>query len=180
MTPAIMFRPDISAPGELGRSMDTIEDSLVCLDERELAALDCSRSPPRDLPSSLAFLLSFLLLLEKNDFPPEDCRVLPSAPDILEREPRSRCDYRQRRGFEFCGRIPSSPVQCALAVGTTQLSSSPLSQKHSLCILPSSAAVGASSSLRSTGDSVKKRADDCQIFSRVVSVVMAALKSRSG
>lgn len=93
MTPAIMFNPYISAPGELGRSKDITEDSLVCLDDRELVALDCSISPPNDLPSSLAFLLSFLLLREKKDFPPEDCRVFPSALDILGIYALSCCDH---------------------------------------------------------------------------------------
>jgi hypothetical protein len=52
------------------------EDSLACRDARELDdSLALSKSPPSDLPSSLAFLLSFLLLREKKDLPPEeDCR----------------------------------------------------------------------------------------------------------
>ena len=71
MTPAIIFRPPKSAPGELGRSIDAIEEPLACRDDRDPVVLVLSRSAP-NLPSSLAFLLSFLLLLEKNDLPPED------------------------------------------------------------------------------------------------------------
>jgi hypothetical protein len=62
--------------------MDMTEDSLACRDVRELIVLELSRSPPNDLPSSLAFLLSFLLLREKKDFAPEDCRDFASADDI--------------------------------------------------------------------------------------------------
>jgi hypothetical protein len=35
------------------------------------------------LPSSLTSLLSFLLLLEKNDFPPEDCLAFESVLDMI-------------------------------------------------------------------------------------------------
>jgi hypothetical protein len=82
ITPAIMFRPDGSAPGELGRSSEATEESLACLDERDPLVLALSRSPP-SLPSSLTSLLSFLLLLEKNDFPPEDCLAFESALDMI-------------------------------------------------------------------------------------------------
>lgn len=71
MTPAIIFRPARSAPGEFGLSIDATEDPLACRDDRDPAVLDFSKSAP-NLPSSLAFLLSFLLLLEKNDLPPDD------------------------------------------------------------------------------------------------------------
>jgi len=52
-----------------------IDESLVCLDDRDPVELALSVSPPTYFPSSLTFLLSlsFLLLLEKNDLPPEDC-----------------------------------------------------------------------------------------------------------
>ena len=82
ITPAIMFRPDGSAPGELGRSSEATEESLACLDERDPFVLALSRSPP-SLPSSLTSLFSFLLLLEKNDFPPEDCLAFESALDMI-------------------------------------------------------------------------------------------------
>ena len=83
ITPAVMLSPPGSAPGELGLSIDATDDPLVCLDDRDPIVLALSRSPPKYFPSSLAFLLSFLLLLEKNDFPPDDCLDLLSPADIL-------------------------------------------------------------------------------------------------
>ena len=83
ITPAVMLIPPRSAPGELGLSIDATDEPLVCRDDRDPAVLALSRSPPKYFPSSLTFLLSFLLLLEKNDFPPEDCLDLLSAADIL-------------------------------------------------------------------------------------------------
>jgi hypothetical protein len=83
ITPAVVFNPTPSAPGgESGRSIDAIDEPLVCRDVRDPTEPTFSRSPPRYLPpSSLTFLLSlsFLLLLEKKDFPPDDCLDLLSA-----------------------------------------------------------------------------------------------------
>ena len=82
ITPAIMFSPPWSAPGDSGRSKDATDEVLVCREDvRDPTEPVFSRSPPRYLPSSLAFLLSlsFLLLLEKNDFPADDCLDLVSA-----------------------------------------------------------------------------------------------------
>ena len=73
ITPAIMFNGR-SAPGECGRSIDATEEPRVCRDDRDPE----SKSPPKYLPSSLTFLLSFLLLREKNDLPPDDCLDLVS------------------------------------------------------------------------------------------------------
>ena len=85
ITPAIMFNPLGSKPGEPDLSAEAIEDRVVCREDRDPIVLALSTSPPGFLPSSLTFLfsLSFLLLLEKNDFPPEDCLDLDSAPDII-------------------------------------------------------------------------------------------------
>ena len=84
ITPAIWLIPLRSAPGESGRSNDATDEFLICRDEDEVrdpTEPNFSRSPPRYLPSSLGFLLSlsFLLLLEKKDFPADDCLDLVSA-----------------------------------------------------------------------------------------------------
>jgi hypothetical protein len=85
-----MFIPYGSAPGEYDWSIDTAEESRVCLDDLEPLELALSNSPPKDLPSSLTFLFSFLVLREKKDFPPEDCLDLLSAADMIE-DSQNRC-----------------------------------------------------------------------------------------
>ena len=67
--------------GEYGRSTVN-EESLLCRDDLDPLVLAVS-SPPKYLPSSLAFLLSFLLLLEKKDLPPDDCLDLLSPDDMM-------------------------------------------------------------------------------------------------
>ncbi len=47
MTPAINARLEVSAPGEPGRSMDAIEEPLVCLEDRDEMELALSNSDPR-------------------------------------------------------------------------------------------------------------------------------------
>lgn len=81
MTPDM--RPNWSAPGEFGRSIDATDDTLVCRDDRDPTELALSRSAPRYAASS--YLLSPLsfLPLEKKDFPPDDCRDLLSADDMI-------------------------------------------------------------------------------------------------
>lgn len=81
--------------------MDTIEESLLCLDDLDPLELVLS-SPPKYLPSSLTFLLSFLPLLEKNDLPPEDCLDLLSAVDMMLQfrrfnPPSATCGYSPMR-----------------------------------------------------------------------------------
>jgi hypothetical protein len=72
--------------------MDILESLLGCedLDPTEPALSD---SPPVLLPSSLATFLSFLLLLEKKDLPPEDCRALLSAADMIAHARNGRLDH---------------------------------------------------------------------------------------
>jgi len=77
-----MLIPAGSAPGEFGLSIDATDEPRVYLDDRDPTELAFSKSAPKYFPSSLTFLLSFLLLREKNDFPPEDCLDLSDA-DIL-------------------------------------------------------------------------------------------------
>ena len=61
-----------------------MEEVLVCRDDLDPTEPTLSKSPPKYRPSSLPFFLSFLLPREKNDFPPDDCLDLLSAPDMVE------------------------------------------------------------------------------------------------
>lgn len=83
ITPDIIAIPDESAPGEMGLSIDAMDDPRICLDVRGPVEFALSRSPPRYLPSSLTFLLSFLLLREKKDLLAEDCLDLLSPVDMI-------------------------------------------------------------------------------------------------
>ena len=96
ITPAIMLIPAWSAPAEPGLSNEAIEEFLVCLDDRDPTEPALSRSPPKYLPSSLAFLFSFLCPLEKNDLPPEDCRDLLSGADMIGSQTR-RLNHRYEK-----------------------------------------------------------------------------------
>lgn len=68
-----MFTP---GSGDVGVSIDTEDESLLCLDVRKLIVLAASRWSPS------VGLLSLFLLLEKRDRPPDDCLDL-SADDIV-------------------------------------------------------------------------------------------------
>lgn len=57
-------------------------DWRECVDERDVMELALSRSAPKYLPSSLTFLLSFLLL-PKKDLAPDDCLVDLLSPDMI-------------------------------------------------------------------------------------------------
>jgi hypothetical protein len=105
MTPDSRLIP-CSAPGEYGRSMDTLEEFLVCREVLELTEPDWSTSPAPYLLSSAAFLLSFLVLLEKKDLPPEDCLDLLSAADMIVCGGNGRIDHR-------CAPCGYSQVGCA-------------------------------------------------------------------
>lgn len=76
MTPALLFTP---ASGELGRSIDTIDESRTCRDVRDVESLSVLRYRPSSLPVCLLSLLC--LLLEKKPLPPDNCLDL-SADDM--------------------------------------------------------------------------------------------------
>jgi hypothetical protein len=76
MTPAIMLMPDSA---ELGRSIDTTDESRWWREWREFTELAASVSADRLRPSSAVLRLSVLFLDRwKNDvaFPPEEARDL--------------------------------------------------------------------------------------------------------
>ena len=132
ITPAIIASPVWSAPGEPGRSIDATEDPLVCLDDLDPLELVLSRSPPKNLPSSLAFLFSFLPVLEKNDLPPDDCRDLLSTADIIDGLGIERPNMLMRNVAVF--QVPVGYVM-RLSSKDFRLCSS-VSRIHVVCIMP--------------------------------------------